>query len=71
VAGKRYTCDDPLLRLFVRLHARPVPPGDADVVNEVRAYARASLPQAPEAAAIPVAAAPERAADSSGIIEID
>ncbi len=26
MAGKRYTYDDPLLRLYVRLHARPVPP---------------------------------------------
>jgi hypothetical protein len=38
MAGKRYSYDDPLLRLYVRLHARPVPPGDTEVVNEVRAY---------------------------------
>ncbi len=70
MAGKRYTYDDPLLRLYVRLYARPVPPGDSDIVNEVRAYARGRLPSSP-AATVPVAAAADRAADSSGIIEID
>jgi hypothetical protein len=71
VAGKKYTFEDPLLRLFVRLYARPVPPRDTDVVNEVRAYAQSRLPQAPAPVAVPVAAAAERAPDGSGIIEID
>ncbi len=72
--GKRYTYDDPLLRLFVRLHVRPVPPSDADVVREVRAYAQARLPQSPAQAAKPVAAGMDRSSESggaSGIIEID
>jgi hypothetical protein len=72
--GKRYTYDDPMLRLFVRLHVRAVPPTDADVVREVRAYAQARLPQAAAPAAKPVAAAIDRASEpgsASGIIEID
>jgi len=76
VAGKKYSFDDPLLRLYVRLHARAVPPSDTDVVREVRAFAASRLPQAqPAASTQPVAVAVERAADSggasSGIIEID
>jgi hypothetical protein len=86
VAGKRYTVEDPLLRLYVRLHARTVPPGDSDVVREVRDYAASRLQQAPAAKTDtgsrfrdPVSAererTPERAAEnagaSSGIIEID
>lgn len=69
--GKRYSYDDPLVRLYVRLHARPVPPTDADIVREVRAYAQARVPQLVPA---PVMAAVDRSADgdrASGIIEID
>ena len=78
--GKRYAFDDPLLRLFVRLYARPVAPTDADIVREVTAYAKAVLPAAretaPEPAPVAVAAgpaAPDVSPDdrSSGIIEID
>jgi hypothetical protein len=70
--GKRYSYDDPLVRLYVRLHARPVPPTDADVVREVRAYAQARLPQAVTAPAVLVAAdRPAEAERPSGIIEID
>lgn len=74
MAGKRYTYDDPLLRLYVRLHARPVPPGDTDVVNEVRAYAQGRLQALLGSATLPVAAGADRGGDSggaSGIIEID
>jgi len=75
VAGKKYSFDDPLMRLYVRLHARGVPPSDTDVVREVRAYAASRLQQVPAAGAQPVAVAAERGADtggaSSGIIEID
>lgn len=75
VAGKKYTFDDPLLRLYVRLHARAVPPSDTDVVREVRAYAASRLQLVPAAvAAQPVAVAADRGAEggaSSGIIEID
>ena len=74
--GKKYSYEDALLRLYVRLHARPVPARDADVVREVRAYAQSRLPQATAPAAVRVAAAVERVAESSGgvssgIIEID
>jgi hypothetical protein len=70
--GKRYSYNDPLVRLFVRLHARAVPPTDADIVREVRAYAQDRLPQSVPAATVMATA--DRAADgerASGIIEID
>lgn len=71
--GKRYSYDDPLVRLYVRLYARPVPPTDADVVREARAYAQARAPQLAPVNVGALAAAnrlteTERA---SGIIEID
>ena len=43
---KRYSFADPLLRVWVRLHCRPVPPTPEDVVREVQHYAFARLPQA-------------------------
>jgi len=70
--GKRYSFEDPLLRVYVRLYGRPVPPTDDDVVREVGSYARARLPQgrAPEPAAVSATvASPEP--PRSGIIEID
>ena len=70
--GKRYAFDDPLLRLFVRLYAQPVPPTDDVIVREVGAYAKARLPMPREHAT--VAAAPSDgsgAGPTSGIIEID
>ncbi len=36
---KRYSFVDPVLRLWVRLHARPMPPGVDDVAREVQQYA--------------------------------
>jgi hypothetical protein len=74
--GKRYSYVDPLLRLYVRLYARPVPPTDAQIVHEVRAYASARLPAAASGppAAVAASPAPDRNVDSdrpSGIIEID
>jgi hypothetical protein len=70
--GKRYTFEDPILRLFVRLYGRPVPPTDDDVVREVQAFAQSRLPALTERRAQPVYAAAERqTSDSSGIIEID
>jgi hypothetical protein len=76
--GKRYSFDDPILRLYVQLYGRPVPATDADIVRDVRAYARAVLPQtreqppAPAPVEVAVSAA-EPPADGrvSGIIEID
>jgi hypothetical protein len=71
---KRYSFGDPMLRLWVRLHCRPVPPADDDLAREVQAYALARLPRQ-EALGEP-AAAPAPAADADrrrpwGIIEID
>ena len=69
--GKRYTFEDPLLRLYVRLYGRPVPPTDDEIVREVGAYAKARLPHATRQ---PVTVPAEVAADTavrSGIIEID
>ena len=71
--GKRYSYNDALVRLYVRLHAGAVPPTDADVVREVRAYAQERLPQAGPAPT-PVMASVDRSSDGergSGIIEID
>ncbi len=64
---KRYSFADPVLRLWVRLHARPMPPGVDDVAREVQAYALARLPQAEPTMA--AAGAAER--KPWGIIEID
>jgi hypothetical protein len=63
---KRYSFEDPLLRLWVRLYCRPVPPSDEDVAGEVQCYAVSRLPQplAPEpavAAPRPVTVAPRAA----------
>ena len=70
---KRYSFTDPLLRLWVRLHCRPTPPTDDDIVLEVQRYALARLPQpepAPALAYAGVDATPEER-KSWGIIEID
>ncbi len=70
---KRYSFTDPLLRLWVRLHCRPVPPGDDDVAGEIQQYALARLPHvepAPALAYAGVDVSPEER-KSWGIIEID
>jgi hypothetical protein len=41
---KRYSFADPLLRLWVRLHGRPVPPTDEDLAREVHTYVMMRLP---------------------------
>ena len=64
---KRYSFSDPLLRLWVRLHCRPVPPTVDEVAREVQTYALARLPQ-PEPS-LALAGAGER--KGWGIIEID
>lgn len=76
--GKRYSFDDPLLRLYVRLYGKPVPPTDDEIVREVGTFAKARLPHArttPPAAVPTFATAPVQtvATDGarSGIIEID
>jgi hypothetical protein len=59
---KKYTFTDPLLRLWVRLHCRPVPPPAEDVATEVQRYAMARLqtvaPPAKPAEPSPAAASP-------------
>ena len=70
---KRYSFTDPLLRLWVRLHCRPVPPSADDIAREVQRYALARLPQAEPVPALAYAGV-EASADerkSWGIIEID
>ena len=49
---KRYSFADPLTRLWVRLHCRPVPPSVDEVAREVQGYAMARLPQAEPAMAM-------------------
>ncbi len=49
---KRYGFADPLLRLWVRLHAGAAPPGEDDLARGVREYAASRVPElAPTAAA--------------------
>jgi hypothetical protein len=66
---KRYSFADPLLRLWVRLHCRPVPPTVDEVAREVQAYAVARLPQPEPTLAMAAAGAGDR--KPWGIIEID
>lgn len=68
---KRYSFSDPLLRLWVRLHCRAVPPSVDEVAREVQSYALARLPQAEPTLAMAgaVAGHPER--KRWGIVEID
>lgn len=69
---KRYAFEDPLLRLYVRLYARPAPPSDDDVAREVHEYALQRLPRpgTPEPEMAGAAAGPQSDRDW-GIIEID
>lgn len=67
VRQKRYTVADPLMRLWVRLHARPEPPGVDAVAREVQAYAATRLPQSEPSLALAAGAVERR----WGIIEID
>jgi hypothetical protein len=66
---KRYAFADPLLRLWVRLHGRPVPPTVDEVAREVQAYALARLPQAEPSLAL--AGSSGERTKPWGIIEID
>src|SRR5204862_1095476 len=63
---KRYSFTDPVLRLWVRLHCRPVPPAEADLAREVHLYA---LPRLPRHEPVLVMAA--AGGGGSAIIEID
>jgi hypothetical protein len=66
---KRYSFADPMLRLWVRLHCRPVPPGVDEVAREVQTYALARLPQIEPVPALAGAGGSGR--KGWGIIEID
>ena len=66
---KRYSFSDPLLRLWVRLHCRPIPPTVDEVAREVQHYALSRLPQPEPSLALAGAGAGER--KGWGIIEID
>jgi len=74
---KRYSYSDPMMRVWVRLHCRPVPPSEDDIAREVHRYALTRLPQrleppAPQPTPEPaMALAAAGAARSGGIIEID
>lgn len=72
---KRYSFSDPLLRLWVRLYCRPVPPSDEEVAREVQSYAVGRLPQPEPAMALAGGgqdlALAEAERKSWGIIEID
>jgi hypothetical protein len=65
---KRYSFSDPLLRLWVRLHCRPVPPSVDEVAREVQSYALARLPQ-PEPSMALAGGGGER--KRWGIVEMD
>jgi hypothetical protein len=70
---KRYSFTDPVLRLWVHLHCRPVPPADEEVAHRVQRYAAGRVPQpepAPALAYAGVDVSPEER-KSWGIIEID
>ena len=41
---KRYSYTDPILRLWVRLHAQATPPTETDLAREVQEYAVQRLP---------------------------
>jgi hypothetical protein len=66
---KRYSFADPMLRLWVRLHCRPVPPGEEDLSRELHEYVRSRLPHSEPALAL--AAGQTEREKNWGIIEID
>ena len=59
-----------MLRLWVRLHCRPTPPGEEDIAREVHAYVLGHMPAAP-ALALAGTVDPRESDKSWGIIEID
>jgi hypothetical protein len=68
---KRYSFGDPLLRLWVRLNGRPVPPTEEEIAREVHTYVLSNLPAAEPALALAGEGAPATAEKNWGIIEID
>ncbi|HUE87314.1 MAG TPA: hypothetical protein VMO26_14665 [Vicinamibacterales bacterium] len=68
---KRYSFTDPVLRLWVRLHCRPVPPTVDEVAREVQSYALARLPQSEPTLAMAGAVVGATDRKRWGIVEID
>ena len=68
---KRYTFEDPMLRLFVRLYAQPAPPSDDDVARHVHEFALGRLPAPGAEPAMAGVAATGTDDRNWGIIEID
>jgi hypothetical protein len=71
---KRYSYADPMLRMWVRLHCRPMPPTDDELAREVHKYALPRLPQPAEPALVMASAGASPNEDDRkpwGIIEID
>jgi hypothetical protein len=68
---KRYSFADPLLRLWVRLHCRPIPPAVDEVAREVQSYALARLPQPEPSLAMAGAGGGSDRKRWGGIVEID
>jgi hypothetical protein len=75
VQRKRYSFEDPLLRMFVRLNGRPVPPSGEERVREVHTYAQSRLPVGATERGIPAYTSSRDADEDSGnsirIAEID
>lgn len=67
---KRYSFADPILRLWVRLHCRPVPPGEDDIAREVHAYVMTRVPGV-EPALVMAGGRAAATGKNWGIIEID
>ena len=65
---KRYSFNDPILRLWVRLHCRSTPPTEEQTAREVHAYVLSHLPASEPALAL---TAPADSEKSWGIIEIE
>ena len=68
---KRYSYVDPLMRLWARLHCRPVPPTEDEVAGEVHQYALTRLPHAGASPAMALAGSGDDDRKTWGIIEID
>lgn len=69
VQRKRYSFEDPLLRVYVRLYARAEPPTDDQLVRELHAYAQTRLPRQTDPVPATVGGGDE--IRQPGIIEID
>jgi hypothetical protein len=68
---KRYSFADPMLRLYVRLHCRPMLPTEEDIAREVHAYVLDHLPTSEPAMALAGTSESPHGEKSWGIIEID